>query len=557
MTYEEARLPYVLLVLLTIPAFAEQVSPFPRQLDATGLTAIKADPAGNIYIAGAVTPSNAQTDDGSDAFVMKLSADGSQVYKTVLAGSARDDVSAIALAPDGSLYLAGSTSSDDFPTTAGALQPTLGVENRSQAFLAKLSPEGQVQSATYFGAGALISAQAIAITNTGDVYLTGTLSGDGFPTTDDNLGPGNGFFLSKFDAGLGTLLFSTAAYGGSVMTLDPQGNVYLAGAVGGSIGLGNVTLQTTPGAFQPSVQARLCRGSGIVFITCSYQFVEKLDPTATKLHYATFLAGKFGATPAGIAVDAAGNVVVAGTTNSADYPVTAQALQPVYLSNAAALPILPSPRPRLDVPPSTGYITKLNADGTGLIWSTFFGGSVQDAISDVVMGPNGSVYIAGVANSSDLAGLYASVPDGCRPTVNQGLGFVARLTPDGTSLTPTQLIYGASSCTYASCFVNTQRTSSSDWALAVNVDGSAIAAGANGAISRVDLFESERLADGKDGNRKNDSRIPTASTTTILSDEPKNKRTFLFGLDKHPSPSCSSWVICTRLFDAWCITARA
>jgi len=122
------RLPYAFLVLLAIPAyaFAGQVSLFPRQLDATGLTAIQADPAGNIYIAGAVTPSNAQTDDGSDAFVMKLSADGSQVYKTVLAGSARDIVSAIALATDGSLYLAGSTSSDDFPTTSGALQPTLG-----------------------------------------------------------------------------------------------------------------------------------------------------------------------------------------------------------------------------------------------------------------------------------------------------------------------------------------------------------------------------------------------------------------------------------------------
>jgi len=483
---------FALFTLLAIPAFAGQVNLFSRQPDG-GVNAIQLDRAGNIYIAGAVRPANAKADDVSDAFVAKLSADGSQVYKTVLAGSARDVANTIALGTDGSVYVAGFTLSKDFPITSGALQPALGTANGGQAFLAKLSPNGQVQSATYFGGGAPTSGSAITIANSGEVYLTGTSSADAFPTTPGNTGPGNGFFLAKFDAGLSKLLFATLAYGGTVMTLDPQGNIYLAGAATGTIGL-NAPLQTSPGAFQANAQVKVCHGGGIVFLPCSYQFVEKVDPTATKLGYATFVTGSSGATPAGIAVDAAGNVIVGGTTNSADYPVTPDALQTVYLANAAAPPNLLPNRPTVDLPPSTGYITKLNATGTGLIWSTFFGGSVQDAISAIMVDPNGYIYITGQANSNDLPGLSASTPAGCAPTVNQGVGFVTRLGPDGTSLSPTQLIYGAPVCTYALCFPDTQSSSSNAWALAANPDGRVIAAGADGTLAKVDLFGSGRLA---------------------------------------------------------------
>jgi uncharacterized protein (TIGR03437 family) len=485
-------LQYALFALLMIPAFAGQVNLFPRQPDGTIIHAVRIDSAGNIYIAGSVTPSSAKAGNLTDAFVAKLSADGSQIYKTALAGSADDIATTIALGTEGSVYVAGLTLSTDFPVTSNALQSTLGTA-KGQAFLAKLSPNGQIQSATYFGGSAPAISSALALSGTGEVYLTGTSSIDGFPVTPGNTGLGNGFYLAKFDAGIGKLLFATLAYGGTVMTLDPQGNIYLAGAATGTSGK-NAPLQTSPGAFQDSVQVKDCRGGGIVFLACSYQFVEKLDPTATKLGYATFVTGSSGASPAGIAIDAGGNVIVSGTTNSADYPVTAQALQTVYLANAPAPPRLPPNRPEIDIPPSTGYITKLNATGTGLIWSTFFGGSVQDAVSALIVDPDGYIYITGQANSKDLPGLSASTPAGCAPTVNQSLGFVARLSPDAMSMSPTQLIYGAPVCTYASCFPNTQSTSSSAWALALKPDRSAIAAGSNGAVASVHLFGSERLA---------------------------------------------------------------
>ena len=481
---------YPVLASLIIRAFAGDVSLFPPQPDGTTLTAIQVDSAGNIYIAGSVLPNNAKPGDVSvsDAFVAKLRADGSQVYKTVLAGSAYESASTIALTADGSIYVAGVTSSRDFPVTPNALQPTLGTTN-GQAFIAKLSPGGQIQSATYFGGGAQTIGSAMAITATGEVDLTGTSSGDGFPATPGSTGTGIGFYLARFDTGLTKVLVATLAYGGTVMTLDAAGNIYLAGAATPTNGV-NVPLQASPGAFQGTVEAQACAGGGAITFPCRYQFVEKLDPTATKLSYATFLTGSFGASPAGIAVDAAGNAIVAGTTNSADYPVTPQAVQTLYLANAAAPPMLPSDTGS-GPPPATGFATKLNATGTGLIWSTFFSGSVQDAISSMVVGPDGYIYIAGQANSGDLPGLSGLVADGCRPGVNQGLGFVTRLSPDGTSLSPTKLIYGAPSCTYALC---ADATSSSAWSLAAKPDGTAIAAGFHGAIAAIDLLSSSRLS---------------------------------------------------------------
>ena len=482
-----------LLTLIIIPAVAEELRLFPRQPDGTVITATQADNGGNIYIAGSLIPSKGDVR-VSDAFVAKLRADGSQVYKTVLAGSAYESVTAIALAADGSIYVAGITSSKDFPVTANASQPTLGTSNGpAQAFVAKLSPSGQVQSATYFGGGARTQAGAIAITSAGELLLTGTSVGEGFPATLGRTGIGNGFYLAKFDAGLGKILLATLEYGGTVMSLDAKGDIFTAGAATALIGQ-NVPLPSTEGAFQSSAQARVCYGGGIVFISCNYQFVEKIDPTATNLRYATFVSGSFGATPAGIAVDAFGNAILAGTTNSADYPVTPGTLQTVYLANAAPPPMLTADRGGFGPPPSTGYVTKINATGTALIWSTFFGGTVQDAISGMAIGPSGYIYITGQANSNDLPSLAASVPNGCRPVVNQGLGFVARLSPDARSVRQVKLIYGAPACTYSSCAADTDATSSGAWAVAAKSDGSAIAAGANGAIAAIDLYASSRLA---------------------------------------------------------------
>ena len=137
--------------LFLTAAFAGQVNLFPRQPADTQVRAVRVDGAGNVYIAGSVRPPNAPT--LTNAFVAKFSADGTQLYKTVLAGSTYEIANSIVLGPDGTVYVTGYTLSADFPVTVGVIQPVLGRAKSGQAFLAKLSPDGKVQAATYFGGG--------------------------------------------------------------------------------------------------------------------------------------------------------------------------------------------------------------------------------------------------------------------------------------------------------------------------------------------------------------------------------------------------------------------
>jgi hypothetical protein len=180
--------------------------------------------------------------------------------------------------------------------------------------------------------------------------------------------------------------------------------------------------------------------------------------------------------PAAMAVDGAGNVMVAGTTNSDDYPVTTGAFQTAYAAGAPPLP-LPAGSTFSSPPPATGYVTKVNATGTGLVWSTYFGGSYTDAITNMAIAPSGDIFVSGQSYSHDLPAL-AGTPDGCLPSPNQVLGFVARLAPDGSTAGPAQLVQGAPICLY----------------LAVTTSGAVLVAGANGALASVDSSATSRLA---------------------------------------------------------------
>lgn len=102
---------------------------------------------------------------------------------------------------------------------------------------------------------------------------------------------------------------------------------------------------------------------------------------------------------------------------------------------------------------------------------------------------NGNIYVSGLTGSSDLPGL-SETPAGCRPSANQGLGFVARISPDGASSSAAQLIYDAPACLYESCTGNNV----SGWPLALRTDGAAVVAGTNGTVANVDFSASGRLA---------------------------------------------------------------
>ncbi|HUB31505.1 MAG TPA: SBBP repeat-containing protein [Bryobacteraceae bacterium] len=488
----------VALAVLTALRMPASVELLPQLPNSAVSNAIQLDPAGNIYVAGSFAPASVL--DTANAFVAKLSPDGSQLfYFTVMAGSQADGATALALGPDGSAYVAGYTASSDFPVTAGALDPTYTGQGQNQGFLVKVNPSGAVVYSSFINGPAITQLTGIALDSSGEVFLTG-IGGPGYSVASEQAAQG---FVLKLSAALNQVQLSLYGYGGGLIDLDSQGNIYLAGSaqanvLGGSTGP-VLTLPALPsGAFQPTHAARFCLtlGSGPGGVggseSCRYQYIAKLNPAGTAL-WATYVTGTYGAIARGMAVDSSGNVIVAGTTYSDDYPVTPGVFQPAY---AAAAPPFPAPPGSTysGPPPASGYVTKLSAGGTALIWSTYFGGTFSDEITGMAVTPTGEIVLSGRAGSRDLPAVSAT-PAACLPLAGQELGFVVRLSPDGTTAGPAQLVEGAPDCLYFSCPVISDFPAYvASWPLALRADGTVLVAGTNGTVASIDFSSASRLA---------------------------------------------------------------
>jgi uncharacterized protein (TIGR03437 family) len=258
----------------------------------------------------------------------------------------------------------------------------------------------------------------------GEVFVSGHTFGAGFPSVGNsafNSTDINTTFLMKLDAAGGKILGEVRGIGG-LIALDGQSNVYVAGVQGSTA----TFVPATPGAFQGSFQFNACGGDAQVALECPYQYVTKLDPALSTILYSTYLNGSFGATPSGIAVDAQGEAFVAGSTNSRNYPTTSNAFQPTFIANAPNPPyvclffcVFP--------PPASGYVTKLNSTGTGLIYSTYFSGTQTDTVAVAFFTASG-IYLSGNAGSPDLPG-FDGYPSQCLPQP-----YAVRLSADATEV---------------------------------------------------------------------------------------------------------------------------
>jgi uncharacterized protein (TIGR03437 family) len=312
-------------------------------------------------------------------------------------------VAAMAVDAAGNTYLTGSTSSASFPATAGALQTqfsggtcevlsSLGGRPPlmfpcTDAFVIKLDPAGNVLFATYFGGnGNETAASAICVDASGNVYLGGTTGPntvslpDTFPVTAGaaftNLAGGG--FVAKLNSSGTAFVYSTLLPANPLaLAIDPAGEVYIASATAGAL-----PFPTTPGAFQPAPPPANPNGSGVV---------AKLNTSGSALLYATYLSGNGLSVPQGIAIDAAGDVFVAGYTQAADFPVTPGAFQTGYFPSADYME----------------FVTKLNPQGTGLVYSTFLGATLKYA-SEVKVDAQGGAYVLAQSGAELSSGGYLS-----------------------------------------------------------------------------------------------------------------------------------------------------
>ncbi|HEX7176663.1 MAG TPA: SBBP repeat-containing protein [Pyrinomonadaceae bacterium] len=356
--------------------------------------AIAVDSSGRAYVTGYTNSTNFPTANAfqaslngtagafgnRDVFVTKLNAEGTAfVYSTYLGGSGGEEARGIAVDSLGSAYVAGFTSSTNFPI-ANAIQATKGATNED-AFVTKLNADGTaLVYSTYLGGGESSEfGEAIAVDSSGAAYVTGSTFSDDFPTLNPiqaTFGGGStDAFVTKINADGTALVYSTYLGGsGSPGSTQPETGF---GIAADSAGNAYVTGETNSANFPVANAVQGTFGGGI-----SDAFVAKISATGNAFVYSTFLGGGAQDAGEGVKADASGNTYVAGFTVSTNFPV-ANALQGANAGGQDA------------------FVTKLNANGSTLVYSTYFGGTGGEIAFGIAIDASGSVYLGGSTGSTN------------------------------------------------------------------------------------------------------------------------------------------------------------
>jgi uncharacterized protein (TIGR03437 family) len=386
-------------------------------------SSIAVDKDGNSYLTGRAisgfpTINPLQTDHGGvcgaiitvqvpcgDVFVTKLNADGiALVYSTYIGGSGEDAGIQIGVDAAGNAFVLGTTQSADFPSTDGAFQPVgsafvfkldptggrliystgvqgfpsaLAVDAAGNAYIArenrtatggvvaidKLNPQGTalVYGFTFGGSGE-DAPRSLAVDSAGAAYVAGVTHSADFPVTPGALQSTNtayANFIAKVNPAGDGLVFATYFAGGiNAIAPGPGGDVFVSGIVVDGF-------QTTPKAAQTVFGGSL-----------GDAFAARLNAAGTVLLYATYIGGVGYDIGQSMAVDAAGNAIVVGSTGSRNFPLAAH-VQRVPQGGAEA------------------FITKLDPTGSKFLFSTFLGGLGNDEGTAVAVDGQGNIYVAG------------------------------------------------------------------------------------------------------------------------------------------------------------------
>ena len=382
-------------------------------------------PDGSVYLAvrastggSPTTPEAFQelSPGGSNAWTGKLSPDGSTLeWATFVGGAATEVAVGVHVDHDGSVVVTGRTHSTDFPVSPGCLQAAKS--GNSDLFAVRLSADGsQLLWGTYYGGTDNDFEGTSALTPAGDVLLAfepGALIGVPPPATfgsyDTTFDPFEQM-LSCISADGTELVFATYFSSDRIhhLTFDAQGNILFTGRVFPNEAL----VPTTPGVLKESV-AQGDNGDS---------FIAKMDPLGSQLSWATYFGGDEGSADgiAGIALDAAGAIYVAGSTDSDDFPVTAGAFDSQLAPSVTG-----------------GYVSKLLPNATGFVWSTVISACCGGVSSQkgLVVDSAGNPITVGSSSEPN----YPVTPDAFQPNFIGGPGsssdaHITKFDPFGETL---------------------------------------------------------------------------------------------------------------------------
>lgn len=380
---------------------------------AGAVTGVAVDANGSLYaagwteafdfpIAGAYQAANRG---GVDAFVVKLTPGGDAFqYATYVGGTYDDRAAALAVDASGQAYVAGTTSSANFPLAAAERSTMVGGK---EAFVLKLNATGSgLVYSTFLGGANWEAATAIAVDSSGAAYVAGDTRSADFPLLNPvqaALGGGMDAFLVKLNAAgarqFSTLLGGSADEHAGGVAIGATGDAYIAGG----------TLSSNFPLAAP-LQGSNAGGQDA--------FIARIRTAApAQLVYSTYLGGSLGSAAApeqvnAIAVDLNGNIYVAGSTPSSNFPVTGASVQPLFGGSR-------------DI-----FVTKFNAAGSARLFSTYLGSSGFDWASGIGVDAEGNVLVAGYTSSvifPNVGGVQAGF---------NGLydAFLFKLNPSGDAL---------------------------------------------------------------------------------------------------------------------------
>jgi regulation of enolase protein 1 (concanavalin A-like superfamily) len=274
-----------------------------------------------------------------------------------------DAIQAIVADGAGGFWFGGRTCSTTLPTTSNAIQKSWSGQLCDAGLLGRMKSDGTVTYLSYFGGSGRSAVAALARGANGNLYVAGATYSADFPTT-----------AGAYDRTCGT--DGACNYGDpSVPELTPDGR----------------------------------HGDG---------FVAELTPDGSQIVLSTYLGGSGGDAIAAIALDAAGRIDVAGSTASANFPITSGALQRTYSGGADTE----------GEPLTDAFFVRLTADGSSLQYGTFLGGSGGDSAYGVAAAPDGATYVAGTTSSGDFSTLNPAKPHSAS---TRSSAFLAKFSVSG------------------------------------------------------------------------------------------------------------------------------
>ena len=241
------------------------------------------------------------------------------------------------------------------------------------AFAARLNPSGSaLDQLMSFGGDENDEARGVAIDSTGLPYIVGSTSSTNFPLANAFQSTIGGFadaFAAKLNATGSGFVYSTYLGGDGT---DQGRAIAVSGGAAYVVGQTSSTNFPTANPFQAALSS-----------PSTDAFVTKLNPSGSALDFSSYLGGDFGDQAFGVAVDAGGNTLITGLTNSTNFP----SIEPTQATRGGS---------------SDAFVTRVNASGSSITFSTYLGGSAADQGNGIALDQNGNAYIIGTTSSSNF-----------------------------------------------------------------------------------------------------------------------------------------------------------